>query len=360
MFPVLASEAPRAPEHASRVQSPGSWAGRIARGMGSIYKRSVELSNTALRADLGNILKGLTGSLEEFGAHIRSDARAVWMWRPPGEDGPRTALPGLTRGEALDAARRAIAAIHYEDGQDAHESRIAPGLLVLSETGVRLAGQVNHWKERLAEVLKKMEGRQEIGVIDQRTGERGKRPLREVALEAFYFRRLHYFQAVRRIVVLQESEARVGTPEYLSYSWASCRAVRRASRELLIEELTRRLSAGKGAPRLIQRDLAMLKRLPAGEPLAVVREAPATVKANVAWPGRSGEPATRRVCSAVAPLVMLGTALPERFRPLPRRPAEPSVRQSRRDTELEPQALLCTMPAFRYLRRHRREKRAGR
>jgi len=297
----------------------------------------------------------------------------------------------VRRSEEVEAAARAFLSIQYAEGQGAHESRIAPGLVVVSGAGIALAEEVNYWKGRLAAVLKAMEGREEIGVVDRQTGARGRRPLREVALEAFYFRRLHYFQAVRKIIVLREdgkrereargseerereteraeraeraegaerrSEEEIGTPEYVSFSWASCRAVRRTSREALIEELgRRRLVSGKGASRLIERDLAILRRLPAGEPLALVREAPATVKANVAWPARGGRPATRRVCSAVAPLVMLGTALPERFRPLPQRAPERSVRQSRRDTELESKALLSTLPVFRYLKRHRSEKR---
>lgn len=313
----------------------------------------MEFSNAALRAELGSTLKGLKETLEALAAHLRSQARGVWVWRPPADGGgPRTTLPALTRGEEREAAARAFLSIQYAEGQDAHESRIAPGLIVLSAAGIALAEEVNHWKDRLAGVLKAMEGREEVGVVDQETGARGPRPLREVALEAFYFRRLHYFQAVRRIVVLRESEEEIGTPDYVSYSWASCRAVRRTSRDTLIEELSGRLSNGKGAPKLLERDLAVLERLPAGEPLALVRQAPATVKANVAWPGRAGRTVTRRVCSAVAPLVMLGTALPERFRPLPASPPA-AERLARRDTKIEGKALLSTVPVFRYVRLHR-------
>lgn len=316
------------------------------------------MSNAALRAELGNVLEGLTGALEEFTAHVRREAYAVWMWRPAGEEEmPRTVLPAVERRDALEAARRALLSIRYEEGQDAHESRIAPGLIVVPAAGIALAEEVNHWKDRLAGVLRAMEGRQEIGVLDQRTGERGPRPLREVALEAFFFRRLHYFQAVRRIVVLREDAERIGTPDYVSYSWASCRAVRRTSRDALLEGLADRLASGKGSPRLIRRDLAALGRLPPGEPLALVREAPATVKANVAWPARAGHAATRRVCSAVAPLVMLGSALPVRFRALSAAPPADSERLARRDTQIESKALLCTVPVFRYLRGLRAGKR---
>jgi hypothetical protein len=281
------------------------------------------------------------------------------MWQPDdGHDGPRRALPDLSRGRQLEVAARALLTIQYADGQLPHESRIAPGLLVLPAEGIRLAEEVNIWKERLGAALKAMEGREEIGVVDVRTGERGPRPLREVALEAFYFGRLHYFQAVRKIIVLRESAAHVGTPEYVSFGWASCRSVRRSSRDALIEELSKRLNGGRDSPRLLQRDLAVLERLPAGEPLAVVREAPRTVKANVAWPARDGGRPTRRVCSAVAPLVMLGTALPARFRPLPASPPSSAERLARRDTELEADALLATVPAYRYARRFRAMKRA--
>lgn len=314
-------------------------------------------SNAVLRVELGNCLKGLTGTLESFAAHIRRETRAIWLWAPSHDEPPRSALPALSRAEALDAAARSLLTIKYDEGQDAHESRIAPGLIALPPAGIELADEVNYWKERLAKALQAMEGHKEESVVNQETGERAPRPLREVALEAFYFRRLHYYQAVRKVVVLRESGGHIGTPDYVSYSWGACRAVRRSSREALIEDLSARLTYGKGAPRLLERDLAVLERLPAREPLALVRKAPPTVKANVRWPAPPNTSPTRRLCSAVAPIVMLGEQLPEQFRPLPPEPPS-SERLARADTELEPKPLLCTVPAFRYLRQHRTAKRA--
>jgi len=55
--------------------------------------------------------------------------------------------------------------------------------------------------------------------------ERGPRPLREVALESFFFRRLHHWQATREVVVLRESATSIGTPDYIGFSWATCRDV---------------------------------------------------------------------------------------------------------------------------------------
>lgn len=314
-------------------------------------------ADAELRIELGNCLKGLTGTLESFAEHIRSQTRAIWLWAPAHDEAPRSALPALSRAEALDAAARSLLTIRYEEGQDAHESRIAPGLIALPRAGIELADDANYWKARLAKALKAMEGRKAEGVINQETGERGSRPLREVALEAFYFRRLHYFQAVRKVMVLRESAEHIGTPDYVSYSWGICRAVRRTSREALIGDLSARLANGTGAPRLLERDLAVLDRLPAAEPLALVRRAPPTVKANVRWPARAGGAPTRRLCSAVAPIVMLGEQLPEQFRPLPPQPPS-SERLARADTELESKPLLCTVPAFRYLRQQRTVKRA--
>lgn len=315
-------------------------------------------SNLELRLELGNCLKSLTASLESLAAHIRSQGRAIWLWSPVHDEAPRSVLPALSREKALDAAARSLLTIKYEDGQDAHESRIAPGLIALPPAGIELADEVNHWKDRLAKALKAMEGRKEEGVINQETGERGPRPLREVVLERLYFRRLHHYQAVRKVVVLRESAEHIGTPDYVSYSWGIVRAVRRTSREALIKDLSERLANGKGAPRLLERDLAVLERLGAREPLALVRKAPPTVKANVRWPARAGMPPTRRLCSAVAPIVMLGEHLPEQFRPLPPEPLPSSERLARADTELESKPLLCTVPVFRYLRQHRTVKRA--
>lgn len=324
---------------------------------GSIYKILMSVSNLELRLELGNCLKGLTETLEAFAAHIRSQARSVWLWSPTDDSAPRSALPASSRAEALEGAARAFLTIKYDDNQDAHESRIAPGLLALPLAGIELAEEVNHWKGRLARALKAMEGRQEEGVVNQETGERGPRPLREVALERLYFRRLHYFQAVRKVVVLRESAEHIGTPDYVSFSWSICRAVRRSSREALLKDLSARLANGKSSPRLLERDLAALERLAPGEPLALVREAPPSIKANVRWPAREALPPTRRLCSAVAPIVMLGEQLPQLFRPLPREPVSSSRRLARADTELESKPLLCTVPVFRYLQQHRTTKR---
>ena len=74
---------------------------------------------------------------------------------------------------------------------------------MVSEEGVALAEEVSRHKRALAAVLRAMQGRTEERVIDQLTGERGPWPLRKVALEAFYFRRLHHWQATRELVVLR-------------------------------------------------------------------------------------------------------------------------------------------------------------
>ncbi|EQD51166.1 hypothetical protein B1A_13171, partial [mine drainage metagenome] len=154
-------------------------------------------SPTELRIDLRNALTGLREALEEFAEHVRREARAVWMWRPEETpDPPRVALPALSRPRAIEAACRALLTIKYDNDQDAHESRIAPGLIVLDVAGIQLAEEVNHWKEKLAAALKAMNGVEAEAVIDRETGERGSRPLREVALEALYARRLHYRQAI--------------------------------------------------------------------------------------------------------------------------------------------------------------------
>ena len=314
-------------------------------------------SPTELRLELGNSLKGLSAALEEFARHVRREARAVWMWIP-GSNGPleRVALPALERAEALEAAARALLTIKYENDQDAHESRIAPGLLVVSAEGIALANDVNYWKDRLAQALKAMNGLEVEAVINEETGERGPRPLREAALEGLHFRRLHYRQATRMITVLRESPEHIRTPDYVSFSWSICKTVRRSSREALIEELSARLTAGTGSPRLLERDLALLRQLPEREPIAISRKAPPTVRVNVRWPARDGSRPLRATFSAVAPVVMLGERLPEKLRPLPAEAASSAERPVRADAELEDTQLLATMPAFRYLRQYRKLK----
>ena len=314
-------------------------------------------SHTELRLELGNSLKGLSAALEDFAGHARRAARAVWMWTPasaaPVE---RVALPAIERAEALEAAARALLTIKYDNDQDAHESRIAPGLLVLSAEGIALADDVNYWKDRLARALKAMNGIEVEAIVNEETGERGPRPLREVALKGLHFRRLHYRQATRMITVLRESSEHTRVPDYVSFSWSTCKTVRRSSREALIEELSERLAAGTGSPRLLERDLALLRQLPEREPIAIARKAPPTVRVNVRWPHRDGGRPVRATFSAVAPVVMLGERLPEKFRPLPAEAASSAERPVRADAELEDTQLLATVPAFRYLRQYRRAK----
>ncbi len=317
-----------------------------------------EVSNSALRAELGACLKGLKEALADFTRHVQAEARDAWIWRrPPGRvDALTPLLPEISREHTLELIAEAISDIKYTDRQDPHESRIAPGVLVLSEEGLVLAGEVNRQKRALAAVLRAMQGREEEGVVDQRTGERGLRPLREVALEAFFFRRLHHWQATRELVVLRESERSFGTPEYIGFSWATCRDVRRTYRETLIQQL----EEGKASAEDVagyDRDLSVLKRLEPREPLAIVRPGHTTPKANIAWAGPDGKP-VRQIKPAVLPLVMLGRHLPVRFRKLPPAPTPRHFRLARIDTEIEAGALLETLPVYRYLARVRPAKRA--
>ncbi|MDB6015095.1 MAG: hypothetical protein JWL65_7345, partial [Gammaproteobacteria bacterium] len=317
-------------------------------------------TNPALRATLGTHLKGLQESLTLFTRHLQLESRAAWLWqRPRGHaDALSPPPPELSRDHTLELVCESLQALKYTDDQSPHESHIAPGLLVVSEEGMALADEVNRHKRALASVLRAMQGRTEIGVIDQRTGERGPRPLREVALESFYFRRLHHWQATRELVVLRETPTSLGTPEYIGFSWATCRDVRRTYRETLIEQLEESRAAATDDTSRYDRDIALLTALEPKEPLAFVRPGHTTPKANIAWAaGADGRPA-RQIKPAVLPLVMFGTRLPERLRKLPPAPTPRHFRLARIDTEIEPAALLETLPVHRYLPHIRPAKRA--
>lgn len=319
-----------------------------------------ETPNSALRAALGANLKDLQSALGQFTEYLRLEARDAWVWqRPRGTVTTHTPPETLlSRAHTLEVISGALNALKYVDGQDAHESHIAPGIVVVSEEGIALAEEINRHKRALAAVLKAMQGRSEVGVVDPRSGERGQRPLREVALEAFFFRRLHHWQATRELVVLRESPQSIGTPEYIGFSWATCRDVRRTYREQLLEQL-RESRADADDPSRYDRDLEILSRLEPHEPLALVRPGHTTPKANIAWPADADGTSARTIKPAVLPLVMLGKSLPTRFRKLPAAPTPRHYRQARTDTEIEPVPLLETMPAHRYLRHLRSIKRAG-
>ena len=316
-------------------------------------------TNSALRATLGTHLKDLQSSLSLFTHHLEQHTHAAWLWQKP--RGPADALtppaPELSQAHTIELICGTLKAIKYTDDQAPHESHIAPGLLVVSEEGLALADEVNRHKRALASVLRAMQGKTEIGVIDPRTGERGPRPLREIALESFFFRRLHHWQATRELVVLRESADRVDTPEYVGFSWATCRDVRRTYRETLIEQLRESRSAVEETAHY-DRDIARLTELEPKEPLALVRPGHTTPKANIAWPPGPDGKSLRQIKPAVLPLVMFGTRLPSRLRKLSPAPTPRHFRLARVDTEIEPTPLLETLPVYRYLHHLRAAKRA--
>jgi hypothetical protein len=312
----------------------------------------MHLSNSALRAELGTLLRQLQDTLRRLGDHIQHDAHDAWLWQPPKSARPAVSPPDLPRRETLSRMAAAIQAIKYEDNQDPHESRIYPGIVALSPQGVALADDVNRHKSALARVLRAMDGRTEMGTTEQRTGEKGERPLREVALEAFYFRRLHHWQATRRLEILRESEDTIGTLEYVGFIWATLREVRRTSKEALLQQ------AGQPDARLLSpEDLDTLKSLPANEPLAIVRPGHTTPKANLRWQPRDGAPATSKVRIAVLPLILPGDQLPPRLRRLPPSPAARHPRLSRADIEIESTPICHSLPVYRYLKPVRVTKR---
>jgi hypothetical protein len=313
-------------------------------------------TNTAIRADLGTQLKGLQNALATLSDHLQREARAAWLWQKlRGALAPPS--PELSRDQTLELICESLQAIKYTDEQAPHESHIAPGILVVSEVGMALAEEVNRHKRALASVLREMQGRTEIGVINQRTGERGPRPLREVALESFFFRRLHHWQATRELVILRESAASIGTPEYIGFSWATCRDVRRTYREALIEQFRGSRSTAD-EPSRYDRDIAVLNDLEPKEPLAIVRPGHTTPKANIAWPAGANGKSARQIKPAVLPLVMFGTNLPARLRKLPPAPTPRHFRLARVDTEIEAAPMLETLPVYRYLPHIRAAKRA--
>ena len=306
-------------------------------------------TNSALRAELGSTLKDLQLALSNFTTHLRRHTLDAWVWHSlQGKKTDHTAPPpDLPWTTTLELIINTIEAIKYTDSQDAHESRIAPGVIAVAEDAIPLADEVNRLKRALASVLVRMQGRTETGVINSATGERGERPLREIALEAFFFRRLHHWQATRELTVLRTREGRLVAPEYIGFTWSSCRDIRRTTREILIEQLgEKRATAEDGS--LYERDLEILHALPKKEPLALVKPGHTKPVANVAWPALNGKDPERQIRPAVLPLIMVGEHLPDRLRKLPAHPAPKHLRRSRSDTEIENHALLTTLPAHRY------------
>lgn len=197
-----------------------------------------------------------------------------------------------------------------------------------------------------------MEGRTEVGTVDSSTGEKGEKPLREAALEAFYFRRLHHWQATRRLEILRESDRVIGTLEYLGFMWANSREVRRTTREALLQQANTPDSYG-----LAPEDIQVLKDLPPKEPLAIVKPGHTIPKANIRWIPQHDCAPTTKVRVAVLPLIVPGDQLPAKLRKLPPTPAAKSPRLARTDVEIEATPLCHSLPVYRYLKSFRAEKR---
>jgi hypothetical protein len=316
--------------------------------------RMMALSNSELRAELGTTLRNLRDALSHLAQYFRSEVRDVWCWQAPKSAGAPTAKQvhdALSRDEALSHLAAGVQAIKYEDDQGPHESRIYPGIVAVGIEGIELVESVNRYKATLARVLRDMDGRTELGMIDPRTGERAPRALREIALEAFYYRRLQHWQATRRLEILRETPTIMGTLEYVGFMWATSREVRRTTREALIAE-------AKSNDRLLtEEDLEVLAQLPTDEPLALVRPGHTAPKANIRWVSRDGAAPTTKVRIAVLPLIMLGDQLPDRLRKLPPAPAPRQSRAARIDIEIEATPLLRTLPVYRYLKPIRLDKR---
>jgi hypothetical protein len=317
------------------------------------------LTNSSLRADLGTTLNQLQTALTSLTTHLLHHTHAAWVWHPPSTKSAAnfsTPPPDLPRDATLELITDTIAAIKYTDKQDPHESRIAPGVVAVGEDAIPLAEEVNRLKRALANVLVRMQGRTETGIINPLTGERGERPLREIALEAFFFRRLHHWQATRELTILRTKAGELLAPDYIGFTWSSCRDVRRTTRETLMEQLKeKRLNTEDSA--LYDRDLEILRTLPKNEPLALVRPGHTKPVANIAWPARDAQKPDRQVRPAVLPLFMVADRLPERLRKLPGAPTPKHLRRTRTDIEVEPRPILTTLPAHRYGRSHRESKR---
>ncbi len=317
-------------------------------------------SNSALRAELGSALDHLQKALSLLTTNLRYHTRAAWVWHPPRRkpDDFTSPPPDLPPAATLQHIIETIEAIEYTDNQDAHESRIAPGILVVAADAIPLADEVNRLKRALASVLRRMQDRTEMGIVNPATGERGPRPLREVALEAFYYRRLHHWQATRELTILRTKSGRLTTPDYIGFTWSSCRDVRRTTREALLDQLKERRLSGEDSP-LYDQDIAVLTALPKKEPLALVKRGHTKPVANIAWPALMGKEPERQIRPAVLPLIMVGDKLPERLRKLPAAPTPEHLRRTRSDKEVEPDSILTTLPAHRYIQSARSAKRTG-
>jgi hypothetical protein len=287
------------------------------------------VDESELRAVLAYAVQQLDGHLEILGARLCAEADyPTWLWKQSDAHAGRR------------YASQVIQAIDYQDGQDAHHCRAAPGLLGGAPETLAAARAVNHWKQRVRAALAPMVKRT-IVVHDPETGKPLKRPLDKVALAALKHPRFHKRQALRQLVVIDHPVSRA------TFFWAKLPKIQTIDKVEAIKRLSERLERSD-SPEL-RLEWERLQLIGARERLAVVNEPHIHPKVNLVLHTVDG---IKRIPKrGVLPVLypdQPGAAGPD-IRALPDEPPPAGHRLKRSDVQIEAEPYLPSLRIHRYL-----------
>ena len=242
--------------------------------------------------------------------------------------------------EASRAVADAYGTINYSPEQAANETVTCPGVVGAPAAVIARAEDVNLAKARLRSVCAPIQNqRVRIAAKDGQGGRLVQSiPLVRVLLRELARSDLNLLAAYRKIPIL------TGHPARIAFVRARTRAVRRRTRDQVLDLLDRTDRPGVDA------DRTRLLRLPITERhLALVEERYENLRANVTFRGLDARNRGRTQVAAELPLLYpLGRAkeLPEIVYPSLDDEATTAVQA--RTGKLEPEPFLTTLPVYRY------------
>ena len=285
--------------------------------------------DSELRAVLAYALQQLEMALDSLDARLCAEDRyPTWLWKQPDAKAGRR------------QASQVIRAIDYQDGQDAHHCRVAPGILGAAPETLAAARAVNHWKQRVRAALAPMAKRKTV-VQDRDTGKTIKRPLDRVALAWLKHPRFHKRQALRELVVIDHPVSRA------TFFWAKLPKIQSIDKAQAIKRLRERLERGESPQLRLEWD--RLEAVGDGERLAVVDEPHIHPKVNLVLQTVDG---IKRIPKrGVLPVLypdQPGASGPD-VRALPDEPPPAGHRLKRSDVQIEAEPYLPSLRIHRYL-----------
>lgn len=285
--------------------------------------------DSELRAVLAYAVQQLEVHLDILDARLcAEDGYPTWLWKQPDAKAGRR------------QAGQVIRAIDYQDGQDAHHCRVAPGILGAAPETLAAARAVNHWKQRVRAALAPMAKRR-IVVQDPETGKAVKRPLDKVALAWLKHPRFHKRQALRELVVIDHPVSRA------TFFWAKLPKIQTIDKTEAIKRLRERLERGESPELRLEWD--RLQVVSDRERLAVVNEPHIHPKVNLVLQTVDG---IKRIPKrGVLPVLYPdepGAAGPD-IRTLPDEPPPAGHRLKRSDVQIEAEPYLPSLRIHRYL-----------